>query len=78
MRVGGEELLDEEVAELAERDAQRAEALSLPIALVVMAIVFGGVLAAGLPLAIALTRRRADDARAGRRSPRSPTSRSTP
>ena len=53
--VGGEELLDEEVAELAERDAQRAEALSLPVALVVMAIVFGGVLAAGLPLAVALT-----------------------
>ena len=53
--VGGEELLDEEVAELAERDAQRAEALSLPVALVVMAIVFGGVLAAGLPLAVAFT-----------------------
>jgi putative drug exporter of the RND superfamily len=53
--VGGEELLDDEVAELAERDAQRAEALSLPIALVLMAVVFGGVLAAGLPLAIALS-----------------------
>jgi putative drug exporter of the RND superfamily len=52
--VGGEELLDDEVAELAERDAQRAELLSLPVALVVMAVVFGGVLAAGLPLAIAL------------------------
>jgi putative drug exporter of the RND superfamily len=52
--VGGELLLDEEVGDLAERDAQRAEAVSLPIALVVMAIVFGGVLAAGLPLAIAL------------------------
>jgi putative drug exporter of the RND superfamily len=51
--VGGELLLDEEVAELAERDAQRAETLSLPIALVVMAVVFGGVLAAGLPLGIA-------------------------
>src|SRR5918995_932346 len=44
-----------EVAELAERDAQRAEMLSLPVALVVMAVVFGGVLAAGLPLAIALS-----------------------
>ena len=42
VRVGGEQLLDDEVAELAERDAQRAEALSLPVALVVMAVVFGG------------------------------------
>jgi len=52
--VGGEMLLDDEVAELSERDAQRAEMLSLPVALVVMAVVFGGVLVAGLPLAIAL------------------------
>jgi RND superfamily putative drug exporter len=52
--VGGEDLLDEEISELAERDAQRAEMISLPIALVVMAVVFGGILAAGLPLAIAL------------------------
>ncbi len=51
--VGGELLLDEEVGDLSERDAQRAEAVSVPIALVVMAVVFGGVLAAGLPLAIA-------------------------
>ena len=42
--VGGEQLLDDEVAELAEKDAQRAEMISLPIALVVMAFVFGGVL----------------------------------
>jgi RND superfamily putative drug exporter len=52
--VGGELLLDEEVGEVAERDAQRAESVALPIALIVMAVVFGGLLAAGLPLAIAL------------------------
>jgi len=52
--VGGELLLDEEVGEIAERDAQRAESLALPITLLVMAVVFGGLLAAGLPLAIAL------------------------
>jgi len=52
--VGGEQLLDDEVSALAERDAQRAEAISLPITLVVLAIVVGGALAAGLPLAIAL------------------------
>jgi RND superfamily putative drug exporter len=53
--VGGELLLDNEVAELAEKDAQRAEMISLPIALLVMTFVFGGVLAAGLPLAVALS-----------------------
>ena len=52
--VGGETLLDEEIGDLAERDAQRAEALSLPAALVVMALVLGGVLAAGMPVSIAL------------------------
>jgi putative drug exporter of the RND superfamily len=52
--VGGELLLDDEVAELSEKDAQRAETLSLPVALVVMAIVFGGVVAAGMPLLVAL------------------------
>jgi RND superfamily putative drug exporter len=52
--VGGEMLLDEEIGDQAEEDAQRAEALSLPAALVVMALVLGGVLAAGLPVSIAL------------------------
>ena len=51
--VGGELLVDREFSERAEKDAQRAELISLPIALIVMAIVFGGVVAAGLPLAIA-------------------------
>ena len=53
--VGGEVLLDDEIAEQAEEDAQRAEMLSLPIALLVMTLVFGGVLAAGIPLAVALS-----------------------
>jgi RND superfamily putative drug exporter len=52
--VGGELLLDEEVGEIAERDAQRAESIALPVTLIVMAVVFGGLLAAGMPLAIAL------------------------
>ena len=51
--VGGELLVDREFSERAEKDAQRAELISLPIALIVMAIVFGGIVAAGLPLAIA-------------------------
>ena len=53
--VGGELLLDEEVATLAEQDAQRGEMISLPVALVVMALVLGSALAAGLPLAVALS-----------------------
>ncbi|MGH8978320.1 MAG: MMPL family transporter, partial [Acidimicrobiia bacterium] len=51
--VGGELLIDQEFSERAEKDAQRAEMISLPIALVVMGIVFGGIVAAGMPLAIA-------------------------
>jgi RND superfamily putative drug exporter len=51
--VGGELLVDREFSERAEKDAQRAELIALPIALIVMAIVFGGIVAAGLPLAIA-------------------------
>jgi RND superfamily putative drug exporter len=54
VQVGGELLLDEEVGDVAERDAQRAESIALPVTLLVMAVVFGGLLAAGLPLAIAL------------------------
>ena len=53
--VGGELLLDEEVATLAEQDAQRGEMISLPVALVVMALVLGSALAAGLPLAVVLS-----------------------
>ena len=53
--VGGELLLDEEVATLAEQDAQRGEMISLPVALVVMALVLGSALAAGLPLFVALS-----------------------
>jgi RND superfamily putative drug exporter len=51
--VGGELLVDREFSHRAEKDAQRAEMISLPIALVVMAIVFGGIVAAGVPIALA-------------------------
>jgi RND superfamily putative drug exporter len=55
VRVGSEDLLDDEVAELAESDAQRAEMISLPIALAAMIVVFGGLVAAGLPVLLALS-----------------------
>jgi RND superfamily putative drug exporter len=51
--VGGELLVDREFSDRAEKDAQRAELISLPIAIIVMAIVFGGIVAASLPLALA-------------------------
>ena len=51
--VGGELLIDREFSDRAEKDAQRAELISLPIAIIVMAIVFGGIVAASLPLALA-------------------------
>ena len=57
----------EEFSERAEKDAERAELISLPIALVVMAIVFGGIVAAGMPLAIAFAGVFVDDDRARRR-----------
>ncbi len=52
--VGGGELLDEEFVEATEADLQRGEAISLPIVLVLLLIVFGGFVAAGTPLLVAL------------------------
>ena len=42
-----------ESAEQSERDLQRAETVSLPIAAIVLVLVFGSVLAAGMPLLVA-------------------------
>lgn len=50
VEVGGGSLLVDSIVELSERDLQRGEAVALPIALVVMLIVFGGFIAAGIPL----------------------------
>src|SRR3546814_386610 len=43
-------LLVHSIIETSERDLQRGEAVALPIALLVMLVVFGGFLAAGMPL----------------------------
>jgi RND superfamily putative drug exporter len=51
VEVGGGSLLVDSIVELSEHDLQRGEAVALPIALVVMLIVFGGFIAAGIPLA---------------------------
>jgi len=51
--VGGEILLDEEMEEQAAADLARAEMLTTPIVLVLLLVVFGGIVAAGLPVIVA-------------------------
>jgi RND superfamily putative drug exporter len=52
--VGGGPLLDDEMDAQAAADLARAELLSLPVVLVLLLLVFGGVLAAGLPVLVAI------------------------
>ena len=52
--VGGGELLDEEMNAQAGRDLGRAELLSMPLVGVLLLVVFGGVVAAGLPVVVTL------------------------
>ncbi|MEO5922016.1 MAG: MMPL family transporter [Pseudolysinimonas sp.] len=51
VEVGGGGLLNASIVEISENDLKRGEAVALPIALVVMLVVFGGFIAAGIPLA---------------------------
>jgi RND superfamily putative drug exporter len=51
--VTGDDLVDEEFGAQAEKDLQRAELLTFPILLVLLVVLFGGVVAAGLPLLVA-------------------------
>lgn len=50
VEVGGGRLLVESIVSISENDLKRGEAVALPIALVVMLVVFGGFIAAGIPL----------------------------
>jgi RND superfamily putative drug exporter len=52
--VGGGPLSDSEFDEQAQKDVAQAEMLSMPVVLVLLLVVFGGLLAAGLPLLIAV------------------------
>jgi RND superfamily putative drug exporter len=52
--VAGGSLTDDEFDSQAQSDVQRAEALSLPVVLVLLLLIFGGLVAAGLPLLIAV------------------------
>ncbi|SNS60474.1 putative drug exporter of the RND superfamily [Geodermatophilus pulveris] len=52
--VGGGVLQDREMEEQAAADLARAELFSLPVALVLLVVLFGGVVAAGIPVLVAL------------------------
>jgi RND superfamily putative drug exporter len=52
--VAGGPLSDTEFDDQAQKDVARAEMLSMPVVLVLLLVVFGGLLAAGLPLLIAV------------------------
>jgi len=50
VRLGGDKTLQEQIGAQAQKDLGRAEFTSLPLTVVIMVFVFGGILAAGLPL----------------------------
>jgi RND superfamily putative drug exporter len=52
--VGGGLLLDREMDAQAAEDLKKAELLSMPVVLVLLLVIFGGVVAAGLPVVVAL------------------------
>ena len=52
--VGGNVLVSETFAEASEADLLRGEAIALPIAIIVMVILLGGLVAAGMPLLVAI------------------------
>ncbi|RBY81825.1 MMPL family transporter [Blastococcus sp. TF02A-26] len=52
--VGGGPLQDDEMDDQAASDLARAEMISMPVALLLMVVLFGGVLAAGIPVLVAL------------------------
>jgi RND superfamily putative drug exporter len=54
VRVGGNKLLNREINQQVRRDLERAELISLPLTLVVLVFVFGGLVAAGLPVLAAI------------------------
>jgi uncharacterized membrane protein YdfJ with MMPL/SSD domain len=50
VEVGGTKLLVDSILDISESDLRQGELVALPIALVVMLVVFGGFIAAGIPL----------------------------
>ena len=54
VQLGGGELIGDQANEAVQEDLNRAELLSLPITLIVLLFIFGGIVAAGLPILAAL------------------------
>ncbi|GAA0896903.1 MMPL family transporter [Virgisporangium ochraceum] len=54
VRLGGNKLLNRSANEQVQADLRRAELISLPLTLVVLIVVFGGLVAAGLPVLAAV------------------------
>ena len=52
--VSGDSLLDDEMDAQAGHDLARAELLSMPVVLVLLLVIFGGIVAAGLPVLVAI------------------------
>jgi RND superfamily putative drug exporter len=52
--VGGDSLRDDEMDAQAAHDLARAELLSMPVVLVLLLVIFGGIVAAGLPVVVAI------------------------
>jgi putative drug exporter of the RND superfamily len=50
VRLGGEQVLTQQVRQQTEQDTERGEFITLPVTLLVMVLIFGGFVAAGLPL----------------------------
>ncbi|WP_413759694.1 MMPL family transporter [Streptomyces sp. MMBL 11-3] len=55
VHVSGGPLLGQQLGERAQEDVARAEVISLPVVLVLLLLVFGGLRAAGLPLLVAVS-----------------------
>ncbi|SFD76189.1 MMPL family transporter [Streptomyces aidingensis] len=55
VQVSGDALLGDQIGERAQGDVARAEIISLPLVLLLLIVVFGGLRAAGLPLVVAVS-----------------------
>ena len=55
VHVSGGPLLGQQLGERAQQDVARAEIISLPVVLVLLLVIFGGLRAAGLPLLVAVS-----------------------
>ena len=77
VRAGGEAMIYVQINGQSEKDLLLMESIAIPLSFLVLVWVFGGLLAAALPLAVGALRDPGVDGGAARRSPSSPTCRSS-